>query len=307
MPLNNILITGGTGLVGSRLTEMLEQDGYQVAHLSRNPSKSKHKAFGWDVAKGELDESALEWADAVIHLAGASIAGKRWSAERKKELRESRIKSLDMIREACNTLGKFPEVLVSGSAIGYYGYDSGAIWKKENSRFGDDFLATLTKDWEDAADAFGDQNTRIVKIRTGIVLSTKGGSLPLMVKPVKFGIGSPLGSGEQYVSWIHIDDICGIFKWALEDKAATGVYNGAAPEPVTNETLMRSIARTLGKPFFMPNVPAFVMKMVMGELASGVLGSSRVSSEKVIEEGYSFQYPEINSALKDLLSQALII
>jgi hypothetical protein len=300
MPIKNILITGGTGLVGTALSNQLKESGYDIAYLSRS-EVSDEKFFKWNPQKEEIDIESLRWADAIIHLGGASVAGKRWDAEYKKVMKDSRVKSLRLIREMMLEHDLKIDTLVSGSAIGYYGYDSGSIWKTEDSRFGDDFLATLTKEWESAADEFKDIANRIIKIRIGIVLSDKGGSLTEMSKPVKMGAGAALGSGDQYVSWIHIDDLSGIFVKAIEDEKMTGVYNGVAPEPVTNRHLMRSIAKTLGKPFILPNVPAFVMKIMLGEFSSSVLGSSRVSAEKVINSGFQFRYDKLESALENLL------
>lgn len=301
MPIKNILITGGTGLVGTALTEHLEKKGYEVAYFSRSGVKGQ-KSFLWDPLKGEIDLEGLKWAQAIVHLAGAGVADRRWDPEYKKLMKDSRVRSLELMREKMLENDLSVEVLVSGSAIGYYGYDSGSVWKTENSRFGDDFLATLTKDWERAADGFTDIAGRITKIRIGIVLSSEGGSLKEMSKPVRLGAGAALGSGDQYVSWIHIDDLAAIFIKAIEDDAFAGTYNAVAPEPVTNKELMKSIAKTLGKPFFLPNVPGFVLKIMLGEFAASVLGSSRVSAEKILKSGFEFEYTKLEPALKDLLT-----
>jgi len=299
-----ILITGGTGLIGSRLTELLLQQGHHISHLSRSPSKNeKIPTFKWDVTKQEIDKEALKDIDTIIHLAGAGIADEKWSKERKKVILESRTQSTQLLNTALKEHDHSVQTFISASAIGYYGYDSGGVVKKEDSSFGDDFLATVTKAWEAKADELSKDHDsiRAVKIRIGIVLSEKGGALAEMAKPVKFMAGAPLGSGEQYMSWIHIDDLCRIFVEAVENEKLEGIYNGVGPNPVTNKELTKQIAKSMGKPLFLPNVPPFVMKLMLGEMASMVLGGSRVSSEKIEKKGFKFAYSTMEEAVNDLL------
>jgi len=302
-----ILITGGTGLIGSRLTELLVQKGHKVCHLSRSPGKNDIvPTFKWDVVNQTIHADALKDVDTIIHLAGAGIADERWSKERKKVILESRTQSTQLLNTALKEHDHTVKSFISASAIGYYGYDSGGVVKKEDSRFGDDFLATVTKAWEAKADELSEAHVKIraVKIRIGIVLSEKGGALAEMSKPVKLFAGAPLGSGDQYMSWIHIDDLCNIFIHAAENKKIKGIYNAVAPYPVTNKDLTKQIAKALGKPLFLPNVPSFVMKIMLGEMASMVLGGLKVSSEKIEESGFKFKFTDCESAVNDLLKRS---
>ncbi|MTI24159.1 TIGR01777 family oxidoreductase [Fulvivirga kasyanovii] len=298
----NVLITGGTGLVGSRLTALLQEKGYGVRYLSRSPGKVNDvEAFAWDVTKQTIDTRAFDDVSYVIHLAGAGVADQKWTDERKKVILASRTRSTALLKDTLRDHPNQVKAVISASAIGYYGFDNGDRWQKEGSRFGDDFLATVTKAWEAEADLIADLNIRVVKIRVGVVLSDRGGALKEIGKPVKFGLGAPLGSGDQYMSWIHIDDLCNIFIHAMENENINGPYNGVAPHPVTNRELTKSIARVMGKPFFLPAVPGFALKLVLGQMAGMLLGSSRVSSEKIESEGFKFKFPEIKEALHDLL------
>ncbi len=297
-----VLVTGGTGLVGSRLKQLLLERGYQVRFLSRNPEKvSQIESFVWDVNQQSVDEKALSGVDYIIHLAGAGVADKKWTKQRKKEILESRTLSTRLLRTALAKTDHTVKAFISASAIGYYGWDTGGVWKKEESRFGDDFLATVTKAWEAEIDEVGKLGVRIAMLRIGVVLSEKGGALKEITKPVRLGVGAPLGSGNQYMSWIHVDDLCNMFIHAMEDQNIKGIYNAVAPNPVTNKELSRLSAQILGKPFFLPNVPGFVLKLVLGEMASMVLGGSRVSSEKIQSNGFQFSFPEVKPALNDLL------
>jgi hypothetical protein len=189
---------------------------------------------------------------------------------------------------------------ISASATGYYGYDSGSIEKKEGSRFGDDFLATLTKEWEAAADGFSSKGIRTVKLRTGFVVGNNQNGWEKIAKVVKTGFGAAVGSGDQYMSWVHIHDLCRIYLWAIENEKAEGVYNAVSPNPVTNKEFTRQAAQALKRPFFMPNVPGFILRLMYGEIASALLGSSRISSEKIQNEGFQFDYPTLTEALREI-------
>ena len=298
-----ILITGGTGLVGSRITELLLKTGNQVRYLSRTPGTKQHgiTAYAWDVEKQTIDEEAFKGVDSIIHLAGAGVADKKWTPQRKKEILESRTASTSLLRNTLNSIDHHVKTFVSASAIGYYGWNSGGVWKKEESRFGDDFLATVTKAWEEEADQIGALGLRVVKLRIGIVLSTEGGALAELIKPIKLGVGAPLGGGDQYMSWIHVDDLANMFIHAAEHAELEGVYNAVAPNPETNEVVTKTAAEVLNKPCFMPNVPGFVIKLMLGQRAAMVLGGSRVSADKIMSSGFNFQYPDLEPALQDLL------
>ena len=299
----NVLITGGTGMIGQRLTQMLQDKGYEVAHLSRYRSNDQPiKTYVWDIRKQEIEPEALRWANYVIHLAGAGVADKRWTASRKDAILKSRTESTRLLHDTISNLGEHQlKAFISASAIGIYGADTGSATIYESSPRGDDFLSEVVRKWEAAVDEMKRFNLRTVKLRIGVVLSTEGGALPRIVQPVRLGVGAPLGSGQQYVSWVHQDDLCRMFIYALEQEDMEGVYNAVSPRPVTNEELTRRAAKTLHKPLFMPNVPGFAIRLAFGEMASIVLGGNRVSSNKIEEEGFSFQYPHVDNALSDLL------
>lgn len=297
-----ILITGGTGLVGTRLTEILQSKNYTVKYLSRSSGiKNGIESFQWDINAGTVDEKAFENVNSIIHLAGAGVADKKWTPQRKKEILDSRTKSTQLIKSTLEKIDHKVENFISASAIGYYGWDTGGVWVKEGSRFGDDFLATVTKAWEEEVDAIETLGIRTAKLRIGIVFSEKGAALYELSKPIKYGVGAPLGSGDQYMSWIHIDDLCEMFIYAVENKDVKGVFNAVGPNPETNKTITKAVAQVLGKPCFLPNVPGFILKIILGKRAAMVLGGSRVSSEKIQSVGFNFKFPELKKALEDLL------
>ncbi len=298
-----VLLTGGTGTIGHRLTELLRQQGFQVSLLSRsNTAIPNVKTYTWDVKKGQIDPAAVTTADHIIHLAGAGIADERWTDERKQEIIDSRTKSADLIAGVLKTAKHNVKSFISSSAIGYYGGDTGDQPMVENSPAGNDFLAQVTRQWERAADQITALGIRTVKIRTGVVLTMAGGALPKLVQPLKLGVGAPIGSGQQYISWIHIDDICRIFLNALTDARWQGIYNGVAPGPVTNEKLTREIAAAIHRPILLPRIPAFTVKLLFGELAITVLGSSLVLNKRIKEEtDFSYQFSDLKKALANLL------
>lgn len=300
-----ILITGGTGLIGQRLTELLlEKKGYSVCYLSRKKRPiDQVKVFEWSPQEGKVDKEAFENVHAIIHLAGAGVADKRWTESRKKEILASRIQSTQLLAQTIKELGSPPEVVISASAIGYYGINTGNTLVDENSPAGNDFLAEVTHRWENAMQAIEKQQIRTVKIRVGVVLSPKSGALPKLLQPVRLGLGAPLGTGKQCLSWIHIDDIARMFILALENNGFSGAYNGVAPNPVSNAEMTKAIASVIHRPAFLPNVPAFMLKMMLGEMASIVLGGNRVSCNKIINDGFEFEYPELKEALKNLLAK----
>jgi uncharacterized protein len=295
-----ILITGASGLVGTHLTEMLLQKGHQVSHLGRTKKVGKVKSFVWDVEKGELDTEALVGVDTIIHLAGAGVADMRWNEKRKKEILESRTKSSALLYETLKKGNHSIKAVVSASAIGYYGFCLDERIFTEESKPGSDYLAQVTKQWEESVDKISSLGIRVAKLRIGIVLSEKGGALAEMAKPIRFGVGAPLGTGKQYLSWIHIDDLCAMFIKATEDEQMHGAYN-AVCDWVTNEAITKSIAKVLHRPLLLPPVPGFIMKLIVGEMAVIVVNGSKVSSEKIRKTGFAFQYPELSEALRNLL------
>ncbi len=298
-----VLISGGTGLVGTRLTQLLQEKGYTVTHLSRSVSgDEKVKTYQWNIEKKEIDPEALIGVDYIIHLAGAGIADKRWTDRRKELILKSRTESTKLLQDSIAKLGNHTiKAFVSASAVGYYGIDTGGAWMNEDSPSGDGFAAEVTRHWEAAVDEINQLNLRVVKIRIGIVLSEKGGALVKIMQPIKLGVGAPLGRGGQYMSWVHLDDLCRLFMFTLEQNGMQGVYNGVAPNPATNHELTKKTADVLNKPLFLPNVPAFVLKLLLGEMAQVVTGGNRVSSKKTEEAGFEFKHTELRPALGDLL------
>ena len=297
----NILITGGSGLLGTRLTELLLQKVYQVSHLSRNKKEGPIPAFRWRVSNQEIERGAIDQADTIIHLAGAGIADKRWTAKRKKEILESRVKSTELLYETLKREKHGVKTFVSASAIGIYGFAGSETVFDEDNEAADDFLADVVKQWEAAVDKIETLGIRVVKIRIGILLSNQGGALKEMMQPIKWGVGSPLGSGKQFLSWIHIDDVCQIFIKAIEDEQMSGAYNAVAPNPATNKELTVAVAKVLKRPLWLPNVPSFVLKIILGEMADLVLKGSQVSAGKNQKKGYQFLFTDLENALKDLL------
>lgn len=296
--MSRILITGASGLLGTRLTQLLLERGHTVSHLGRSKKPGSIPSFTWNVEAGTMDPEALKNIDAVIHLAGAGIADEPWSVKRKREILESRTKSTALLVRELNKGGNDVRVLVSGSAIGFYGMTLTDTLFTENDKAGTDFLAEVVKAWEHEADLLKEK--RLVKIRTGVVLSKTDGALKEIAQPVRFGFGAPLGTGKQYVSWIHIDDICNMFIKAVEDESMHGPYNGVTGA-VTNRALTQAIAKALRKPLWLPAVPAFALKLFLGEMSYLVLYGSNVSSAKIRQAGFAFKFDNLGDALVDLL------
>jgi len=297
-----ILITGGSGMIGSRLTSLLIEKGYEVAHLGRSKKDNGIKTFIWDPQRNEIEKGALLNVDVIIHLAGAGIADKRWDAKRKKEILLSRTQTTRLLKEALARENHHVSVFLSASGISYYGLvDPGRAFVESDPPAAD-FMAQVAAAWEKEVDELGMEGMRIVKIRTGVVLSRTGGALNKLAMPVKFYVGAPLGSGKQIVNWIHIDDLCRIYLQAIDDPGLQGPYNGVAPHPVTNEALTRMIAETLKRPLWMPRVPGFFVKLIAGEVAEVVLNGGKISAEKIENAGFDFQFKTIGAALEDLLN-----
>ena len=296
-----VLITGGTGLIGSRLTQTLLERGYEVGLLSRSQQQRKNvTSFVWDPDKGFIDKDAIGWADAIIHLAGAGIADKRWTEKRKELIISSRNKSGDVLFQALKKAQKTLQVFVGASAVGYYGGKQRDGVFHEDDAPVNDFQSVTCQKWEEASRQVQQLGIRTVVLRVGVVLAKEGGALPKMALPVRFGVGSPLGSGRQPVPWIHIDDICGIFIKALEDVEMQGVYNAVAPEQATNRSLTKEIARVLRRPLIFPRVPGFALKLLLGEMSEIVLEGNHVSADKISHAGYSFSHATLSRALEDL-------
>ena len=293
-----VLITGGSGLVGTRLTEMLQQKGYQVCHIGRAPRESPVKTYRWDLVAGSFDAEAFNTTDVVVHLAGAGVADQRWTQKRKQEILYSRVSSTRLLAAALQQVPNRVQAVVCASAVGYYGFSSGTEWCTEESKPGTDFLAHVTRAWEEEAMKIG---VPVSRLRIGIVLSREGGALPQLVRPVKWGAGAALAKGNQYLSWIHIDDLCAMFIHAFEHQLQ-GAYNAVGHHPVTNREMTHAIARELKRPLWLPPVPAFILKALLGEMANMVIYGNRVSNEKIIKTGFNYQFNELETALRNLLA-----
>lgn len=294
--MENILITGGSGLIGTKITRLLEAKGYAVAWLSRTAQEDQ-KSFSWDIAKQEIDPEAVEWADAVIHLAGAGVADKRWTPERKQEILQSRTQSTALLYRAIETAEKKPLTFISASAVGYYGFNTGAKLVDESTPAGNDFLAQVVTAWEDEVKNIETLGLRTVMLRIGIVLDSEGGALGEMLKPP---VAAPLGSGDQWMSWIHISDLAQMFVFALEKTTLQGIYNAVGPNPATNQQLTKEAAKAKGKPYVGMGVPGFLLHLILGEMAAMVLGGNRVSNQKIQKAGFEYEFESLPEAMKDL-------
>lgn len=297
--MSTVLLAGGSGLIGQRLSVLLEKKGYHVIFLSRK-KKSDDRFFQWNVKKKTIDSAAIEKADFVINLAGAGIVDKRWTESRKKVLIESRTQTAALLKDSFEKIKK-PKAYLSASAIGFYG-NRGDEWLTESSDpQPEDFLSECTMAWENAAKSIAMSEIRTAIFRIGIVLSMNGGALPEMILPMKFGARVSFGNGKAYYPWIHIDDVCHMFIWALENEKANGIYNAVAPKPLIIKDLAKEIQEARGG-FALPiPAPSFALKLVMGEMADMLLNSARVSAEKILASGYKFKFPDIQPALKNIL------
>ncbi|KAA3613564.1 MAG: TIGR01777 family protein [Calditrichaeota bacterium] len=298
--MQSVLVTGATGLVGKHLCSKLQKKGYDVKILSRQKkARSEYKAFYWNPVENAIDKTALEKTDYIIHLAGANLSSKRWSKKRKKQIVDSRAGTTKLLFESVSRLDKKPMAFISSSAVGFYGTETKDKIFVESDPAADDFLGTVCREWEEAAGLFSKAGIRTVKLRTSLVLSNEG-PLSKILLPIKMGLGSPLGSGLQFMPWIHIEDLCNIFVMALEDSNLSGAFNAAAPEHVTNEEFTKILAKVLNRPLWLPKVPSFVLKAVLGQMSMIALQGSRVSSEKISKAGYKFKYPTLKSALENI-------
>lgn len=301
-----ILITGATGLVGSEIIQLCHGQKIAVNYLTTSKKKIVDKeflkGFYWDPLTCELDTSCFDGVTAIINLAGASIS-RRWTSSYKDEILSSRIKSLKTLYRALEKIDHSKITsFVSASAIGIYPNSLTAYYTEEESGIDDSFLGEVVEAWEREVDLFQNFNFKVAIVRTGLVLSREGGALPKMAKPVSKYVGTAFGSGEQWQSWIHIEDIGQIFMFVLKQEL-WGVYNAAAPNPVTNSRLVKEIAEVLKKPLILPKVPEFMMKLLLGEMAYLLFCSQRVCSRKIEEEGFNFKFQNITSALKQLYAK----
>ncbi len=296
-----VLITGGTGLVGTHLRIKLQEMGYEVAILSRTKrNETKLLTYTWDYNKDEIDKDAINTSDYIIHLAGVNLGEKRWTSKRKQLIFDSRIKSAELIYNNIDKGNNRLRAFITASAIGYYDAITSDKELNETEPPSDDFLGQTCKKWEQVADRFTDIGIRAVKIRTGVVLAKQGGALSKIIIPIKMGIGSAIGDGNQYLPWIHIDDLCSIYIKAIEDTQMIGAFNAVAPEHKTNKQFIETIAHYMDKPFGFPKIPAFAIKVIFGKMSEMILTGSRISSDKIRNSGFVFRYPNLESALEQL-------
>jgi len=294
----NILITGGTGLIGKALTENLQQKGHTVRVLSRKPEDDE---FYWNLKEKKIDDAAFTDLNCIIHLAGATIS-QRWTDDYKKEMFASRVNAAKLLKEYCLKNNVRLQSFISASGLNYYGtFTSDEILDEKSGVKKADFLAKLCVDWEKAADDFSDISDRVVCLRTAMVLAKDGGAFPLLEKTVALNIGSAVGSGKQWMNWIHLDDLVNMYVFAVENPEVNGKFNAVADDIPTNKEFMKNLAKMRGK-FFLPlNVPAFVLQTVLGDMSSIILEGTRASNKKIKSLGFDFNYSTLKEAFKSLV------
>lgn len=302
--MQTVLIAGGTGLVGTHLSKLLQSEGYEVLHLSRKENlQAEFPAYQWDLNAGKIDEKALKKADFIINLAGAGIADARWTESRKKLIIDSRVDSALLLKAYIEKGIAKPKAYISASAIGYYGATGETIVDETTEPSPGEFLSDSTVLWEKAIEKVAATNTRTVALRIGIVFSTKGGALEKMLISFKFLQGAYFGDGQMWTSWIHIDDLCRMFQFSMENTAMKGVYNAAAPNPARNKEVIKGIKKAKNTPAILLPVPAFGLKLILGEMSDAVLKGTKASVEKIQKAGFLFKFPELIPALKDILKR----
>jgi uncharacterized protein (TIGR01777 family) len=302
----SVLITGGTGLVGTALSKLLVSQGFSVIILSRNPAAHTGQSpdiryAAWNIPDQQISEEAISGVKYIIHLAGAGVADARWTDKRKEEIRESRIRSSELLVKALTQIPNTVEAVVSASAIGWYRESTG-IQRVETDPPDPGFLGETCRLWEQHIQPVTAMGKRLAILRSGIALSNDGGAFPEFKRPVRLGIAAILGSGRQIISWIHLDDLCRLYLEAMINPQWTGIYNAVAPQPVTNKTMMIELGNRMKKSFYVPlPVPGFVVRLLLGEKSTEVLKSSNVSCEKIKKQGFQFIFPTLDAALRDLL------
>jgi uncharacterized protein (TIGR01777 family) len=296
-----IAVTGSSGLIGTALVDALEAEGQHVRRVVRRPSEGAKQEIRWDPAGGTIDAAHFSGIDAVVHLAGEGLAAHRWNDSVKDKIRDSRIEGTRLLCETLASLSVKPAVLVSASAVGYYG-DRGDEPVDESSPAGRGFLAGVCQEWEAATYPARDADIRVVNLRIGVVLSSKGGALAQMLTPFRLGVGGVIGSGQQYISWIALDDLVCVIQFALHAAALCGPVNAVAPQPVTNRELTKTLGRVLGRPTIFP-MPAAAARLAFGEMADEMLlGGARVEPHVLSTAGFEFQYPQLEPALRHALA-----
>ncbi len=297
-----VLITGATGLIGSELVSLLLQNGISIHYLTTSKKKIEnepnYKGFYWNPEQGIIDENCLMGVDSIIHLAGATIS-KRWTTAYKQEIIESRLLSSALLFKALKNYPNQVKQIVSASGTAIYPNSDSVVYDENSKEIDNSFLGNVVLKWEESVDKFQLLGLKVCKLRTGIVLSNKGGALIEMAKPIRWGLGSPFGTGKQVQSWIHIHDIAALYFFAISN-GLEGVFNAVSPNPVSNEKLVTTIATVLKKPLFMPNVPQFVLKLLLGEMHQLLFEDRNLSSKKIIDEGFVFKFKTIEKALENI-------
>ncbi len=298
-----VLITGATGLIGGKVVKYCHDVGFKVHYLTTSKAKlidkANYKGFYWNPKTEELDIKCFEGVEAIIHLVGASIS-KRWTSAYKKEVLESRTLTTKLLYTSIKQHNITIKHVVAASAIGIYPSSLVNYYEEKESEVSNSFLGDVVLQWEEAVDAFASLNIKVAKIRIGLVLAKEGGALPEMVRPIRYGLGAAFGNGKQWQSWIHVEDLARLFVFVLQNHLE-GIYNGVAPNPVSNSEFTKMTAKVLRRPLILPNVPRFIMKAVLGEMHMLLFESQRVSSKAIESKGFHFEYANLKPALTDLL------
>ena len=297
--MRRVVITGGTGFIGMRLSALLERENYEVVHLSRSRKEvERFRSYLWDPGSGYCDKDAFRDGDTVIHLAGANIGEKRWTERRKRVIARSRTKAAGLIYKATVGSGIRPDAFITASGKDYYGTGISEKIYRENDPPGNDFMGKVCRLWEAAADPFEAAGIRVAKIRTALVLAPEGSAISKLTAPARIGLIIRLGPGNQYFPWIHVDDLCNVYLKTVSDETMAGPFNASAPEHITHDMLMSVIARQKKLPVFLPRIPEWLLNIVLGEMSVVLTTGSRISPQRLIHSGFQFMYPDIEGALK---------
>ena len=298
-----VLITGATGLIGSEIVKNCHAKGIAVNYLTTNKSKiennSNYQGFYWNPSQSKIDVNCIKDVDTIIHLVGASIS-KRWTKAHKQAIINSRLETTALLHDTVKNNSNTIKQIISASAIGYYPDSLTNYYSEDEKEISTSFLGQVVEAWEQVVDTFKTLNIIVSKVRIGIVFSNKGGAFPELAKPIKFGAGAVMGSGKQWMSWVHLNDLAGIFMHVLQHNLE-GIYNGVAPNPATNNTITKVIAKKMKRPLFLPNIPKFAMQLVLGEMHIILFESQRVSSKKIEDSGFEFKYVNLDAALEELV------
>ena len=292
-----VLITGGTGFIGKHLSELLQKKGYTVTFLSRNKNTLIPNTYYWNISASHIDSEAIKTADYIIHLAGTNISSKKWSKKQKELIYKSRIETTNLLFEKIKQYRPNLKAFIAASAVGFYGTVTSEKIYTEEDTCGNDFLSKVCAAWEKASLQFNTLTIRTVILRTGVVFAKNEGAFKKITQPIKSGIGAVLGNGNQYIPWIHINDLCEMYITAIENTQLNGIYNAVAPKSITNKELTYKIAASLNKKIWLPKIPTFVLQLIFGEMASILLKGSRVSSKKIESAGFQFKFKNITAVL----------